>query len=188
MKLFWSQGYEATSLRALLQAMGIQRSSFYASFGDKKSLFIECLRLFGQRTRALAALSADADREPEQVIWKFFKGTVLDVPEGRLQHGCLLVNSILELADTDEELCDLSAAQLALVQTLFEDALRQARQQGRWQVEMTPAQAALYLMTFNQGLRVQCRKRLPRDVIWATVEDALNLIGLPYPTERQVYA
>ena len=47
LKLFWARGYTATSLADLLEAMGIARSSFYASFGDKRSLFIECLEVFG---------------------------------------------------------------------------------------------------------------------------------------------
>ena len=50
MKLFWSRGYVATSLAELLDTMSIARSSFYASFGDKRSLFIECLDLFALRT------------------------------------------------------------------------------------------------------------------------------------------
>ena len=46
MKLFWARGYLATSLPDLLEAMGIARSSFYATFGTKRELFIECLMLF----------------------------------------------------------------------------------------------------------------------------------------------
>ncbi|MEO1614161.1 MAG: helix-turn-helix domain-containing protein [Pseudomonadota bacterium] len=50
MSLFWRQGYQATSLADLLAAMEIGRSSFYAAFTDKRSLFIECLDLFSSRT------------------------------------------------------------------------------------------------------------------------------------------
>lgn len=175
MKLFWSQGYKATSLNALLEVMGIQRSSFYASFGDKRKLFIECIQLFGQRNAALAITD---DGGPEQLIRAFFEATVLNVAEERLHKGCLLVNSILELADTDEELCRLSAEQLAAVEHAFEQALWQAEQQGRWQSNMSPAEAAAFLMTLNQGLRVQSRKRLPRETLWFTLDTALTLLGL----------
>ena len=45
MSLFWRQGYTATSLQQLLDAMGLSRSSLYASFGDKKALFIQVAAL-----------------------------------------------------------------------------------------------------------------------------------------------
>lgn len=179
MKLFWAQGYNATSLSALLNSMEIQRSSFYASFGDKKSLFIECLRLFGERTAKLALADDDQQQAPEQQIWRFFAATLLDVPDARLQHGCLLVNSILELADTDPQLCALSSQQLAAVERALESALEQARQQGRWHSQLSATQAARYLTTINQGLRVQSRKGLSRQELWDSLETALQLIGLP---------
>ena len=61
--LFWQKGYQATSLPNLLVAMGISRSSFYAAFSDKRTLFVACLGLFAQRTQQVL-LKAESDKPP----------------------------------------------------------------------------------------------------------------------------
>ncbi len=95
MKLFWSRGYTATSLSDLLEVMGIARSSFYASFGTKRKLFIECLELFGDRT--LAIVDKHATQLPSTDLARaFFNTTLLDVSQRRAKHGCMMVNTILE--------------------------------------------------------------------------------------------
>jgi AcrR family transcriptional regulator len=39
MKVFWEKSYEGARLTDLTEAMGINRSSMYAAFGDKEALF-----------------------------------------------------------------------------------------------------------------------------------------------------
>ena len=43
MKVFWCKGYEGASLSDLTKAMGINRPSLYAAFGDKEALFRKVL-------------------------------------------------------------------------------------------------------------------------------------------------
>ena len=46
LRVFWSKGYEGTSLTDLTEAIGITRPSLYAAFGNKESLFRKALDLY----------------------------------------------------------------------------------------------------------------------------------------------
>ena len=39
LQVFWRKGYEGASLAELTEAMGINRPSLYAAFGNKEALF-----------------------------------------------------------------------------------------------------------------------------------------------------
>src|SRR6202030_3262348 len=43
LQVFWRKGYEGTSLSDLTKAVGVNRPSLYAAFGDKKALFRKAL-------------------------------------------------------------------------------------------------------------------------------------------------
>jgi AcrR family transcriptional regulator len=48
MQVFWRNGYEGASLSDLTQAMGINRPSLYAAFGDKGTLFRKALDRYAE--------------------------------------------------------------------------------------------------------------------------------------------
>jgi TetR/AcrR family transcriptional repressor of nem operon len=177
MKMFWSRGYVATSLAELLDAMNIARSSFYASFGDKRSLFIECLDLFALRTLELLH-NSDIEAAPELSTTAFFEKTLFDVPLKRTHNGCMMVNTILELADVDPELSQRAGEKLALIENRFEQLFASAQEQGRLATNHSPQALAQYVMNINQGLRVQSRKRAPRSELRTIVDTSLSMAGL----------
>jgi AcrR family transcriptional regulator len=53
-KVFWSKGYEATSMTDLIEAMGIASTSIYAAFGSKEALYIEALEHYARTSEHLA--------------------------------------------------------------------------------------------------------------------------------------
>src|ERR1700758_5292388 len=61
MRVFWEKGYEGTSLDDLTRAMGINRSSLYASFGDKEELFSKVIARY---TEAPMAFIPQALQQP----------------------------------------------------------------------------------------------------------------------------
>src|SRR5712672_3301566 len=59
--VFWRNGYEGASLPALTKAMGINRPSLYAAFGNKEALFRKALQRYFQGP---ATYLHDAIEEP----------------------------------------------------------------------------------------------------------------------------
>jgi len=155
MGLFWRQGFQATSLADLLAEMGISRSSFYASFGDKRSLFVECLDLFAQSTMDLLE-RARAERPPVDALQVFFERDFVGARGARNQWGCMLVSTVLEMAGVDDQLAAHASRHLDQVQRLFRTFLQHAG--------AAPALAedlAALLMLVNEGVRVSSRRPLP---------------------------
>jgi TetR/AcrR family transcriptional repressor of nem operon len=153
--LFWRQGYQATTLAELLQTMGIGRSSFYAAFTDKRTFFIECLDLWAARTLDLLQ-RARTERPPMDALQDFFERSFVGARGAKAHWGCMLVNTVLELAGVDDELAARASHHMGEMQRVFQVCLLDAG--------ATPARAeelAAMLMLFNEGIRVSSRRRLP---------------------------
>jgi TetR/AcrR family transcriptional repressor of nem operon len=177
MKLFWARGYTATSLSDLLEAMGIARSSFYAAFHTKRELFTQCLELFGDRT--LAIVEEAAPRLPPTALPRaFFEATLLGVSQSRARQGCMMVNTVLELANVDPELNQLATQKLGAIETAFALAFQRAQQNGELETTRNPQQLANLVMTINLGLRVQSRQNLSQKALKPIIENSLSMLGL----------
>ncbi len=111
---FWLKGYSEASLADLLLAMGISRSTFYNSFGDKRQLFELCLQSYGQQTQQVLAMTLLSNKLLGLAAIRQFLHLVLLTPAEELaSRGCLLVNTIAETAKVDAELNE-QAKQLML--------------------------------------------------------------------------
>ena len=170
MKLFWRNGYQASSLSDLLHEMKIGRGSFYAAFGDKRRLYLECLNLFGERTAAI--VQKTRDKYPPMDAIRYFLQHSLNQREGaKAGLGCMAVNTVIELAGVDDELAAAASAWLSKLQALFEDCLCEAG--------YSPTRAkeyAAYLMLVNEGVRVASRRKLPHRQSLEAIDTALRLL------------
>ena len=177
MKLFWARGYSATALPDLLKAMGIARSSFYASFKTKRALFVECLEMFGDRT--LAIVDKDVGRIPAAALPRaFFEATLLDVSQRKANQGCMMVNTVLELADVDQELNRLATRKLQAIESAFARAFERAQQEGQLDTTRSAQELASMVMTVNLGLRVQSRQKQSPQQLKAIIDNSLSMLGL----------
>jgi AcrR family transcriptional regulator len=148
MQVFWRKGYEPTTMSDLVEAIGINRASLYAAFGDKETLFLLVLdryrKAFSQRP--VAALTEIAD--PREAIETFLLRTAEHLADERLPRGCLFANSILESPSGSERICRTIANGIADL----EDAIYQVFQRGQREGQLGPGADCRALSRFYAGV------------------------------------
>src|SRR5688572_25049598 len=88
--LFWSKGYEATSVQDLVDATGLGRASLYGAFGDKEQLFNRVLSHYMARVaEEMSAL--DAEPSAARALERLFTGWLSFTCPKSGPRGCFLL-------------------------------------------------------------------------------------------------
>lgn len=102
---FWKDGFVASSVQKLLDATRINRGTMYNSFGEKEVLFRTCVGHYNAILQTqIAATLGDSDLKAGVALRAFFQTVVTGVPAAQRNYGCLLVNSLCESINWDDQL------------------------------------------------------------------------------------
>ncbi len=152
--LFWEKGYGATSVQDLVDRLGINRFSIYASFGDKHGLLIAALDRYATCYANQLLDILEGDEDGLSAIQDFFRTMALALagPNGKL--GCPVQNITLEMALHDETVAakvrEINGYQIAALKA----ALQRARDAGNLQPAQDLDDLANYFFTVGQGMVV----------------------------------
>lgn len=174
MRVFWTSGYEATSTQDLCVATGLGRSSIYNTFHSKRTLFEQSLRQYmSVRTAWLEEMLGRPGPVREKVrelLWN-----AVDPPEGD-PLGCLVVNSLVELAPRDEEVAAALVRDQARRHEALRAALTSARREGELSPTADPVALAHFVMATISGMQVMARGGANQAALTAIAETALAAV------------
>jgi AcrR family transcriptional regulator len=91
MRLFWSRGYEATSVADLTEAMGINPPTLYSFFGDKKRLFLETAELYQEGPGCFAVAALREEPTAERAIRRLLVEAADRFSAPDQPKGCMMV-------------------------------------------------------------------------------------------------
>lgn len=94
-RLFWARGYDGTSLSDLTAAMGISPSSFYAAFGDKKTLFAEAIQSYMQRYTAIYVAATEC-ATPQETVERVLRDSADEFTDPDRPMSCLVVSAAIQ--------------------------------------------------------------------------------------------
>ncbi len=162
MGVFWDNGYEATSIRRLEKEMGINQFSIYASFGNKKNLFIASLKKYRQfnSTHGFKNLLKEDARLKD--LENFFYHFML--PDGENHPGCLVVNTTGEVGANDPEIRAELSNYYLFVKEMLRNILQNSVNAGELSAQADLEKYSNYLLSVMQGLSVSSKIAMPNQV------------------------
>lgn len=177
---FWDNGYAGTSLEDLLAATGLGKGSLYGAFGDKQSLFLRVLREYDEANdRMLRAWLEGADRGVD-VVRDFVLAAVGDPSGAGARRGCLLANTLMELAVSAPEVAAEARRSYDATTAVLAESIRRAQREDDVTSRIDPVQTAQAVLAGQLGLIVL--GRTGRDpVLLQAVAGTLLATLLPAP-------
>jgi TetR/AcrR family transcriptional repressor of nem operon len=172
--VFWSKGFESTSVQALCQATGLNAGSLYAAFGDKRGLFIEALQRYMRLVSQQAIDRLNRNASGLAAIEDYFAALVGAMIDGKRKWGCLVTNSVVEFAARDPEIAEAFKMHLARLEAAFAGAIERAKYTGELPAGLSSSDAAAFLTCTVQGLNVLAKTRPDKQALENIVATALT--------------
>ncbi len=176
MNLFWSRGYEATSVSDLMEATGLAKGSIYKGFGDKRAFFSRTLQTYLDRSveRVDGLLRSGSSAEQGLRAWL---GMIVDVSTCKGERrGCYAVNCAIELAPHDPEIRARVQEHYQSLERRLSATIERGIESGEFDSGLNPVAAARSLTTLANGLQVWGKMGTSRHEALETVELAIRAL------------
>lgn len=173
--LFRRKGYGATSLNDLTEAMGINRPSLYAAFGNKDALFLAVVRRY---LAQLDAVSTQAFAAPtaQEAVRQMVHGIIDLVARADAPPACLAQIGLFTAAEASAEvIAELAATRRASQARLTE------RLTGEWDA---PDLRAAAIIALTQGLAGQAYDGTPAAELHRLADLLLEGVFAPAPSKN----
>ena len=177
-ELFQRKGYDATSVRDLLENTGLSSSSLYAAFGGKEQLFLSALRAHAavERQTLLQQLTAPGGlRTNVRAVFHSLIQLLLE-PDN---NSSLTLRAAVELATSMPPVFDLLSDYIQELTDMFATLLQDAQDRGQVSSHFPAADLAHYLLFNAYNLGIIARVGRSREKLERYAEIALSVLDEP---------
>lgn len=173
MEVFWSKGYEATSISDLTAAMDISPPSLYAAFGDKERLFLEAI----DRYQAARGASCPYAEEPTArgAIEKLLTYMAEELTSGTHPKGCMMMMAAATSGSASREMQARLARNRAESRARMRERIERGIAQGDVPAGTDAGALADFYATIVTGMSMQARDGATRAGMMETVRRAMEV-------------
>jgi len=174
MEVFWSKGYESTSLHDLTEAMGINPPSLYAAFGDKERLYLEALGRYQDWRREVLGRMLDEAPTARAATELVMRESATEISKAGHPRGCMVAMSIAGCSSASAE----AQSKLAERRSMGRRRVKERIDRGIREGDVPPGTDSAALADFYHavftGMSMQAREGATRKSLLATVDAAMR--------------
>ena len=164
MHLFWSRGYNATSMEDLVSVLGISRSSLYGTYTDKHSLFIKALENYLQIGFARIQEIINHPGPAKEKVKSLMELATNGVMGGKQRKGCLMVNAGVEVAPHDKEVNNLVCRNDQQMEETFYQVIQKGKENGEIKNQRDARALARFIFNTVKGMHVTSKSTSDKSV------------------------
>ncbi len=176
MQVFWSKGYEATSLSDLTDAMKLSKSSFYDTFGSKHEVFLAAIEHYKKTVAGQIATVATLDAPARKLIAGIFERAVSRMVDKQSRRGCFLNNCCVEVALHDPAAAKLIGGGFGIMEDTFRALIERGQREGDIAADKDPGALARYLTSSLNGLMVVGKAKPEAKALGEVARIALSVL------------
>ncbi|NUU04470.1 TetR/AcrR family transcriptional regulator [Herbaspirillum robiniae] len=179
MQVFWSKGYEGTTMADLTEAIGVKAPSLYAAFGDKNALFREAVDVYSRTVSAEPLRELQAGRGIREDLCAMLRASVRmysgkhGVPGLPAGKGCMVVISAINCAPENAEHSDALSQRRHKRRNEIRARLLQAQREGEIRADADVTALGDFYTSFLNGLALGARDGVSAARLAATLEHAM---------------
>ena len=170
--VFWSKGFEATSMQDLVDGMGINRGSLYDTFGSKDELYRRAFAAYAQRRGEELVDVLDGPGSIRERLRRYLLALVTE-PDGR---GCFIVNTACERSYEHAESRAMASAAMDATIGALEGAMTSAAAGGELRPGVSAKVAATAVLVLMEGLQVLTKTGADAATLGPVIDAALDAI------------
>ncbi len=176
MQVFWTKGFEATSVDDLVDTMGLSRSSFYNTFGSKHELFLVAIEHYNRTATETLVARLESGTPAREVISQIFSDIVAAVVSGEDKRGCFLGNSAIEVGPRDVGARSRVAGGFARVEDAFYALIVRGQRSGEISTCRDARALARYMISSINGLRLIAKANPDGEMLNDVVQITLSVL------------
>ncbi|HYD33130.1 MAG TPA: TetR/AcrR family transcriptional regulator [Methylophilaceae bacterium] len=154
LQVFWSHGYEGASMAELTAAMGMNKPSIYAAFGNKEELFRQALNKYlnGPVSYIKEAMAQPTAKQAVEMLLTKSAELLCGCNRPR---GCMIVQGALTVGQTGEIIKQELVSYRQGFESMLKKRFDQAQKESDLAKNVDTAKLAKYVATLHQGISVQ---------------------------------
>ncbi|MFC4150029.1 TetR/AcrR family transcriptional regulator [Micromonospora mangrovi] len=172
MEVFWRHGYEGASLADLTAAMGINKPSLYAAFGNKEGLFRKVVARYADVEMAYARSALDQPTARE-VAAALLRDNVVALTRPDRPAGCLSVQGGTACGAGNATISEFLAASRLAGEQAIAARFARAVDEGDLPADADPTALARFLSVVTEGHAVHAAAGAHRGQLEESADIAL---------------